>query len=57
MPYKIPPARPRKFMRPGYGGDWASANLAVQECPRDCRDNTDFKATKSKILFLIKQSP
>lgn len=47
MPYKIPPAHPKKYKTPGFGGEWATANLAVQECTTTCKDGSLRTPTKS----------
>lgn len=47
MPYKMPPAHPKKYKFSGYGGDWATANLALPHCYRTCKDGTVRKVTKS----------
>jgi len=37
-------------MFPGYGGQWATANLAVPDCYTKCKDGTDRQVTKSKKM-------
>lgn len=43
----MPPAHPKKYKFSGYGGDWATANLALPHCYRTCKDGTVRKVTKS----------
>jgi len=54
MPYKIPPAHPKKYNYPGFGGEWAIANLAVQDCSNMCKDGTVRITTNSKKKLFIK---
>lgn len=51
MPYMIPPAHPKQYMKPGFGGDWATANLALQDCSSHCRDGSRRVLTKSKTYL------
>lgn len=57
MPYKIPPAHPRKYMNPGFGGEWATANLGLQDCTTTCKDGSLRIPTKSnEVIIFFKYS-
>lgn len=51
MPYLIPPAHSKQYMKPGFGGDWATANLALQDCSLHCKDESRRVPIRSKIYL------
>ncbi|XP_050528076.1 cathepsin B-like cysteine proteinase 6 [Daktulosphaira vitifoliae] len=53
FPYKMPPARPSKYGSSGHGGEWATVNSALPECPGTCMDGSQRSSNFSNTSYII----